>query len=1088
MKRRLLPLSLLALVRLVLADATLPYNPTRLLTASNSTYVYIFQQSPDSANQGVLKTVDLERELAARDVPTTTIASSLPFLQEDTLVPYVPVIDTSGNISVIAGSCGDSGSIQVWRFVSAAEGKSGNGSWSQYQTSGGEAGAGSAFAGVGFLSNAVGFSANVGGDAAELDFYIFAGMCPFDNSTSSTWQSTAQYSDSMRELRLGRSADFYDIANVATRGPPIAEAGFSMTGLTPTFRVSASGSAQTQQQDFLLLGGHTQDAFLNTSQVALFSLPQTSWSFLPVQQPSAARTDLALRQTATTIEPRSGHTAVLSEDGTQIIVLGGWVGDVNSPAQPQLAVLHLGSEYGGDEAQAWTWSVPDQSGVGLPSGSGIYGHGATMLPGGVMMVVGGYQIQSASSSRIKRQSQESILLYNTTSNSWIYSYANPNISGAAAGQSSSGGALSKTSQQTGLGVGLGLGVAVLIALIIFYFWYCKRLKRKREEQERALMVQSSDISVAGFEQDQPFLDRRSVDGRGGDPYAAVGQHQMSQQAGSTGLFTNVPSPARGLRKGLAARPFSYHAAPRYDDSRTAHGSGGIHPIMEHQDEEDTDVLPAALNPFQDPSPLREPEQAYDNYSTAEAKLQELQRVLHSATAVDVPARHPFIDPLPNPLGSHPTSPVVLDTFETVRRVPTQASRAESPSRRPLTAETEGSMNWQIIEHDNNETSGSGTGSSNGRISPTKTDDRTSSTLSERSQRSMTSTTSITRTMSTRTSAVLAAALARREADQTAATTPMEALRTATMTTSNSSNGRKSPYYFQGSHGDANTNTKIQSSRPRSRHQAEKSTDSFMTASSTFADLQSQGQALLGGQPHMDRDDPYRRALAAQGSSGKSRAPDLDPLQPPTRRQGWMGSLRRALTAMSNERSFSLTSQNKQPVSPEEIEPCASMTSSTRVRGKPVADEGPRRTVSDGGALLKQKRGQKDWQEAPIARDLDAGDWGEPRSSLEAKQAEGEWDVEGEASRRDVQMMFTVPKARLRVVNADIERASMRSASDGAVSRKGSLANLKRENSVNTMRSRSDGEGGHKERQRLMLGPTKEEQETAASSGVRLGWL
>ncbi|EME84465.1 uncharacterized protein MYCFIDRAFT_210886 [Pseudocercospora fijiensis CIRAD86] len=239
---------------------------------------------------------------------------------------------------------------------------------------------------------------------------------------------------------------------------------------------------------------------------------------------------------------------------------------------------------------------------------------------------------------------------------------------------------------------------------------------------------------------------------------------------------------------------------------------------------------------------------------------------------------------------------------------------------------------------------------------------------------------------------------------------------------------------------------------------------------------------------MDRDDPYRRALAAQGSSGKSRAADLDPLQPPNRRQGWMGSLRRALTAMSNERSFSLTSQNKQPVSTEEIEPRTSTSSPTRIRQKPLAGERPRRTVSDGGALLKQKRGQKDWQEEPTTRDLDAGDWGEPRSSLEAKQAEGEWDVEGEASKRDVQMMFTVPKARLRVVNADIERASMRSASDGAVSRKGSLANLKRENSVNTVRSRSDGEGGHKERQRLVLGTTKEEEETAASSGVRLGWL
>ncbi|KAK0270158.1 hypothetical protein LTR35_014406 [Friedmanniomyces endolithicus] len=54
------------------------------------------------------------------------------------------------------------------------------------------------------------------------------------------------------------------------------------------------------------------------------------------------------------------------------------------------------------------------------------------------------------------------------------------------------------------------------------------------------------------------------------------------------------------------------------------------------------------------------------------------------------------------------------------------------------------------------------------------------------------------------------------------------------------------------------------------------------------------------------------------------------------------------------------------------------------------------------------------------------------AEAEAEEEEEEdWDVEGAARKRDVQVMFTVPKARLRVVNADMDRASMRSASEGA---------------------------------------------------------
>ncbi|KAG9822006.1 hypothetical protein KCU68_g16819, partial [Aureobasidium melanogenum] len=75
-------------------------------------------------------------------------------------------------------------------------------------------------------------------------------------------------------------------------------------------------------------------------------------------------------------------------------------------------------------------------------------------------------------------------------------------------------------------------------------------------------------------------------------------------------------------------------------------------------------------------------------------------------------------------------------------------------------------------------------------------------------------------------------------------------------------------------------------------------------------------------------------------------------------------------------------------------------------------------------------------------DPDTGDWGDvPEASTSKEEAEKptpedereDWDIEEAAANRDVQVMFTVPKARLRVVNADVDKASLRSISDGAKS-------------------------------------------------------
>ncbi|KAG9968161.1 hypothetical protein KCU78_g24297, partial [Aureobasidium melanogenum] len=213
-------------------------------------------------------------------------------------------------------------------------------------------------------------------------------MCPLPNATDETWMSAANYTNQMMtfspELDSSKQVA-YTSAFLSSKGPPVAEAGFSMTPLAPAFSDNSS-STQSARQSFVLVGGHTGAAFINMSSVAVFSLPEETWTYQPVDQPSAG--------TVTSVEPRSGHTAVLTEDGKSLVVFGGWVGDVTNAASPQLAVLELGSGYGGDGD--WEWSIPSQTASGLP-GAGIYGHGAAMLPGGVMMIMGGYNIPTTSS-------------------------------------------------------------------------------------------------------------------------------------------------------------------------------------------------------------------------------------------------------------------------------------------------------------------------------------------------------------------------------------------------------------------------------------------------------------------------------------------------------------------------------------------------------------------------------------------------------------------------------------------------------------------------------------------------------------------
>jgi hypothetical protein len=1009
-------LSLLALANL-LHGQQLPYNPTQLSLLANYSTVYMFRPATDSPSQAELLKLDLTGTISASSLPWSTVTDSLPFVQDGDARSYSPAVQSDGSITVVAGNCSaGADGIEIWRYLPEWAKGSGADTWSasvitdiKIQDATGT--------GPAYLSSSIAFSEHVGGSADNTKIYTFGGMCPTPDSTTANWQAAAEYSNSMLIVSPSGEAEdveSYGLKTLDNRGPPIPQAGVTITPLLPTYSLGSSGQPQTQQQNFVLLGGHTQTAFINTSQVAVFSLPQQSWSFMPARQPVNAKSDLARRQ-ATEVTPRSGHTAVLSEDGSSVIVYGGWVGDINTPATPQLAVLKLGDGYGG--SGEWAWNVPPQSGA-APSGSlGIYGHGAAMLPGGVMMIAGGYEIASGGAKRMKRNTQSAntrTLFYNVTDHTWLDSYSVP--SDYVNQVLGSPGPLSSTGQKVGLGTGLGLGAAILVSVVALYFWYSKRVKRASEDRERNLLVHSSDGSSVG-PMEQPFLENGGIDGRGGDEFA-LGRFWPAQAQSNngyprpppmqhtTGTFVNIPSPTRGLRRGGGGKNFQYQPAPRYDDNRMSRASNNIHPIAEQENEDEVVSIKSDREQLDD----------------AEAKLKEIERVLNS--------EDPFTDPVPNPLGSHPVSPAAGSTM---RRVPTGASAISMPARKPV-PQSQPVPNW-IAEP--------GADESEGRTSPSRSDDRTSSTLSERSQRSDASSNSITRTMSTRTGAILAAAMAAQRRPNGQETSPTRE-RTQTMSSDVS--------YIQ-TRARSSTNGSI---TPGGLNAGNR--DSFISAGTGFEYLQNEGQALLGGRSEVDPDDPYQRAMAAQNPTRSNTvAPSYSKGPPPMasrRGQGLLGSLRRALNVVAlGDRSFSLTSSAER----YRDDPQSAASSPTKERSDRIGGT-PRRAVSDGGALLRQKRGQQDWDEKDFApyKD-DPEDWGEPKPPIYREQLEAEWDVEDAANRRDFQVMFTVPKSRLRVVNDDMDRASLRSASDSIVSRNGSVKELTREESIKALKARMESD-------------------------------
>ncbi|KAF2466892.1 uncharacterized protein BDR25DRAFT_305759 [Lindgomyces ingoldianus] len=1050
--------------------AQMPFNPTTIL--QNGARLYVYRPSPGSSSQFELGSIDLSSKVIASELQLTTLLPTLPFLDTKTRRAFTPILDNGGNMTVYTGDCAMGvGGAEVWTFTPQTSAKSGNGTWEQESLSYNKQDMHFSAIGPNYLNGGMAFSSLVKGGAKDTGAYFFGGMCPSPDG-SSDWQSAANYSNLMVTLQPSKDTTKpfgYQIGVSPSRGPPIAEAGFTLTGLSPSFSNKSDGT-QTQQQNFVLVGGHTSNAFINMSQVALFSLPEQGWTFLPVSQPDTQRTDLAIHTDVNEIEPRSGHTAVLTQDGQRIVLFGGWIGDVDTPANPQLAILNVGQGFGGQGN--WEWTVPATSGPGLTKNSGIYGHGAVMLPGGVMMVMGGYSI-SAPSSRWRRAGKTAYtktLFFNVTSNTWISEYSPPPQTATSAPAQI--GPLAKTSQKVGLGAGLGIGMAAVLGLMVFYIWYTRRLKKQRDFREKQLR----DLAMGAHRYNIECLTP-GVDGRGGHidaveyfddandfyPTADCQQNQgwrrsNGHDAERTGLLVEIPSPTRGLRRSLGSRA-SHHLNGR--GGASVRGSGHIHPIDELEEEEQ----------------VHEKEQTVDKTPLA-SQPEMLERSANRGVSIFDSA--PVLDPFTN---SHRAS-----GLSTKQRKSVTHSAPASPT---CDGAEEGNHDWEIVHP------GRSSPTSNGRVSPTKSD-RTESNLSERSMRSNLSSNStngsVRRSVSVRSTAILNNAF-HVNPFKTPEGSPTRDIHHRHSGGGGGGGGWQSPT-------DPRTQsfTSIRSSgRP---NVVNADTDSFMTARTSFMQLQAEGEALLGGNPERERARPDTASTSngssthtyrdTEGSGTMSRAGTITAMtsvtdastRPRERRKSWLGSVRRALsrsTTAMDTRTRSLTTSTPQLESYTDNPPSPTAPASKR-KSFPVSSP-PRRAASDAG-FWTGKRGKQDWLDDELDpndprarwRRTSGDNWGAPEdvafAEKERKRAEwrqrgnlislgdedhihlpsphpsnlppgdflsgrgGEderpstpadeedWDVEAAVERRVVQVMFTVPKTRLRVVNADVDGSSI----------------------------------------------------------------
>ncbi|RYP10270.1 hypothetical protein DL764_000762 [Monosporascus ibericus] len=955
----LMPIAVVLSIPTPVAAQALPYIPTTILLPEPHTVplqhnvtpdiAYILSPHDDSVD---LLALNISASVQVSSVSLQPLSTGLPFLKDISTAFSVSLAD-NGSIVVYAGDCSSAKQSSIWTFDPSSTADSSV--WFQ-QSIATATDVESNQTGPGFLGSSLSFSTTLEPEMSKASVYVYGGMCPNGSGDDGTPQSDATYSNQMLRIAPSDSeTDDYVITEVASKGPPVPEAGFTLTGLYPS--IANRSGVVTQQANYVLLGGHTRNAFINMSTVALWSLPEESWGFvsdISVVGVGTGNTELAIKSTYESIDSRSGHTAVLNEEGTVMVILGGWVGDLTQAASPQLAVLKIGAGYGGEDD--WQWTVPETQ----PSGPGIYGHGAVLLPGNVMMVYGGYSI-SSSGSKAKRQTSgggDGLMFLNLTSMTWTEDYTNPSYAaGSGEATVASADAEADRKKRLGFGLGLGLGLAATLGAILVYLWYRRRLRHKRMIRNSQLQALAQDNSH--FITDGDEMAER--DDGGVFPWYAGGRDAYGNESRTFGYESlrgsrrsmdgshnawiggSQPQVRRKLMAPRAARG-QYQPTPggNYDPPSGPRGPGPMGPIYEADEEgpmHDGDI--AAESPTLAHDAYRDSGHYSDPFASPP---------LERSTSFPTPSRSSL-----TPSPEHPCRTTDPEVQGWMTDIDAADALLSGLAPRPLATGT-GTNQGQ---GPTTPTGRGGTAKSTRSFGGYFADDdsQAGSNISESNRSNLTPSRSGSARSALRTGFGVAAAA-------------------------------KAAAVIEG-RGDTAGTSSSDSSAP-----------SYNTARSSFQALQAEGPSLLlGGSSNRGDERAYEEE--PPGSPSKSKPP---------RRSGWLGSLRRVFSGPTPSPSPTGSGNDASPRR-ESFAEGGSPDYETRLGGLG--------SIAAGG-LLRRKGGRGAWESA--------GGGGEGSSSAFSQAGPGgdrageddEWDIEKAIERRLVQVMFTVPKERLRVVNAGPE--------------------------------------------------------------------
>ncbi|KAK4163185.1 hypothetical protein QBC43DRAFT_355236, partial [Cladorrhinum sp. PSN259] len=910
------------------ASASTPpsYIPTTIFLPPSSDTAYIFSPSPSSPNNSTstsLLSLNITSLSTSSSVPIT-LSSSLPVSPDEA---FIPLLLPNGTLALFSGTCStpSSSSLHLFDFDSQTWHPSPGGisiapSSDYAQT-------------VPYhLSSGLAFSLQLEPSLSAPDLYVYGGQCGDES-----------YSNTMLKLGSG-DMKLASVKSSEDARPKTAAAGFTLTELTPASLTNRSGTV-TQSSAWLLLGGHTKGGtFVDVGTVGIWGLPGEEWEFVDVKGVGNGR---------------SGHSAVVSEDGGRVVVYGGWVGDDDMEAVG-MGVLKVGVGKGG-----WEWEDVKRSKE--EGKNGRYGHGAIRLPGDVMMVYGGWEVNSGKKREVEGGNRLRFLDMGKLK--WVDEYKMPtDAKGGSGGSgnnngggSGSGSGSSKDgvddeddgdrNKIIGLSVGLGVGLFVLSLAAVGFCLVRRRRARRRAAREETLrhltlgMNGSLPRSLGGddmMERDDGMdfmfpwnaaTARQWYTSGGDDPYSQ-GQQSLGfeslrggvRKTGATVYMPPPPSPSSGsMTSSIGGRPrnarglYTPTNVNTYDFGPLGQSSRNIDPIFEEEDE-DVDVANK------------------ENYHPISPDKEECDDNPFLTPTASIGAAMPG-GLLPRPglsVNQHQQDPEVqnwkseIDAADAVlsARIKRHGSTTTTPPRLMIPPTRTKSVKLAVVDPSQNNNSSS------------SSSDRTNSNLSEKSA-------------------------------------------------------------FSFVPGADSQQQQQRLGTAGSSEEGSSSAKTFNTAKSSFPVLQSEGPSLLlydnvaqVGREKEEEDADYVYVPGSPSKSPTRRQQQLAQNGAGGLRKSWFGSLRRVFSGGTSESSSS-SSLNR-----EEEDSKGSGGDYQQLAAGGLG------ALGLGGGLLLQRR--KQGKEA----------WAVGRGG--GDDGDDDWDVERAVEQRLVQIMFTVPKERLRVVNGEVE--------------------------------------------------------------------